>query len=93
MHKIEDRFLTLLRSNKLQSFYAAHRLLDDIGTTVLYIAARELVSRARYLYLTDTPEKAECANQLACQILAVLDSRNQDIAELNAYIVQNLQMF
>lgn len=93
MHKIEERFLTLLRSNRLQTFYAAHRILDDIGTSVLYIAARELVSRARYLYITDTLEKAECANQMASQIVAVLDSRNQDVTELNADITRNLQMF
>ena len=93
MHKIEERFLTLLRSNRLQTLYAAHRILDDIGTSVLYIAARELVSRARYLYITDTLEKAECANQMASQIVAVLDSRNQDVTELNADITRNLQMF
>jgi|UniRef100_A0A6C0B2B2 hypothetical protein len=93
MQKIEERFLTLLRSNRLHAFYAAHRILDDIGTSVLYIAARELVSRARYLYITDTLEKAECANQMASQIVAVLDSRNQDVSELNADITKNLQMF
>ena len=93
MQKIEERFLTLLRSNRLQAFYAAHRILDDIGTSVLYIAARELVSRARYLYMTDTLEKAECANQMAYQIVAVLDSRNQDVSELNADITKNSQMF
>ena len=93
MNKIEQRFLTLVRSNRLRSFYAAHRTLDDISTPVLYIAARELVGRARYLYITDTPEKADSANQLASQIVGILHARDQDITELNAKIIENAQMF
>jgi hypothetical protein len=93
MNKIEQRFLTLVRSNKMRSFYAAHKVLDDISTPVLYIAARELVGRARHLYITDMSEKADYANQLASQIVGILHARDQDIAELNAKIIENSQMF
>lgn len=93
MNKIEQRFLTLVRSNRMRSFYAAHKVLDDISTPVLYIAARELVGRARYLYITDTSEKADYANQLASQIVGILHARDQDTTELNAKIIENSQVF
>jgi hypothetical protein len=38
----------------------------------------------------DTPEKAESANQLANQILGVLKQRNEDVTELNAKIIENI---
>jgi hypothetical protein len=93
MNKTEQRFLTLVRSNNMRSYHAAHRVIDKIGTPVLYVAARELVSRAKYLYMTDTPEKADYANQLANQIAGVLHGRDQNVAELNAKINENAQMF
>jgi hypothetical protein len=93
MNKTEQKFLTLVRSNKLRSFYAAHKVLDDISTPVLYNAATELIGRARYLFMTDTTEKANYANQLASQIVGVLHLRNEDVAELNTKLVENTQMF
>ena len=90
MNKIEQKFLTLIASNKQRSFSAAHRILDSISTSVLYDSANELVSRARYLKIMDTPEKAESANQLANQILGVLKQRNEDVTELNAKIIENI---
>jgi hypothetical protein len=93
MNKTEQRFLTLVRSNNMRSYHAAHRVIDQISTHVLYTAVTELVSRARYLYMTDTRDKAEYANQLANQIAGVLHSRDQNVAELNAKINENAQMF
>ena len=93
MNKTEQRFLTLVRSNRMRSFYAAHKVLTAISTPVLYIAANELVGRAAYLYMTETPEKADYANQLANQITGILARRDQDVTELNAKIIGNSQMF
>uniref|UniRef100_A0A6C0JP19 Uncharacterized protein n=1 Tax=viral metagenome TaxID=1070528 RepID=A0A6C0JP19_9ZZZZ len=93
MNKSEQRFLTLVRSNSMRSFLAAHRVLDDISTPVLVIAASELASRARYLFITDTPEKADNANQIASQIVGVLRSRKEDVSALNAKLDSNAIMF
>jgi len=93
MNKTEQRFLTLVRSNKMRSFVAAHRFLDEIRTETLFNAASELVSRARYLLITDTEEKADDANQFAAQIISVLRSRNQNITILSAKLDENLKMF
>ena len=93
MNKIEQRFLTLVRSNRMRSFYAAHKVLDDISTPVLYIAVRELVGRARYLYNTDDVEKADYASQFASQISGVLYSRNEDVTELDAKIEEIIPVF
>jgi len=93
MNKIEQKFLTLVRSNRVRSFMAAHKNLDDISTPVLKTAATELVSRARYLYITDTVEKASHANQMANQIAGVLQTRNEDIADLNTKINENAEVF
>jgi len=93
MNKTEQKFLSLVRSSTMRSFLAAHKILDEISTPVLVNAATELASRARYLFMTDTPEKAENANQLASQILGVLRSRNQDVPALSAEIHDNAKMF
>jgi hypothetical protein len=93
MNKTEQRFLTLVRSNKMRSFIAAHRFLDEIRTETLFSAASELVSRARYLLITDTEEKADDANQFAAQIISVLRLRNQNITILSAKLDENLKMF
>ena len=90
MNKIEEKFLTLISSNTQRSFSAAHRILDSISSSLLYSSANELVSRARYLKITDMSENAESANQLANQILGVLKQRNQDVTELNAKILENI---
>jgi hypothetical protein len=92
MNKIEQRFLTLIASNTNRSFAAAHRILDSISTSVLYSSANELISRARYLNIADTPEKAESANQLANQILGVLKQRNEEVTDLNAKLLENINM-
>ena len=93
MNKTEQRFLTLVRSNRMRSFYAAHKVIKDISTPVLYTAANELISRASYLYMTETSEKADCANQLASQITGILARRDQDVTELDAKIIENAQVF
>lgn len=93
MNKTEQKFLSLVRSNTMRSFLAAHRVLDEISTPVLVTAAAELTSRARYLFITDSPEKAENANQLACQIVGVLRSRKQDTTALSTRIRDNAIMF
>ena len=93
MNKIEQKFLTLVRSNRMRSFYIAHQILNVISTPVLFAAANELVNRARYLYNADEAEKADYANQFAGQISGVLYSRNQNIAELDAKIEENAQVF
>jgi hypothetical protein len=77
----------------MRSFVAAHRFLDEIRTETLFNAASELVSRARYLLITDTEEKADDANQFAAQIISVLRSRNQNITILSAKLDENLKMF
>jgi hypothetical protein len=93
MNKIEQKFLTLIRSNRMRSFYTAHRILEVVSTPVLFAAANELVNRARYLYNADDAEKADYANQFASQISGVLNSRNQDVTELDAKIEENSQVF
>ena len=93
MNKTEQRFLTLVRSNRMQSFYAAQRILNVISTPVLFTAANELIHRARYLYFIDNPYQANYANQFACRISEVLHSRNQDVRQLDTNIEENIQMF
>jgi hypothetical protein len=90
MNKIEQRFLTLISSNTQRAFNAAHKILESISTDVLYTAANELVGRARYMNIMDTPEKAESANQFANQILGVLRQRNEDVTDLNEKIRENI---
>ena len=90
MNRNEQRFITLLRSNTMRSFYAAHRILDSISTGVLIVAANELVTRATYLHITDTLEKAKNANQFASQIYGVLKQRNQDVTDIYEKIIQNI---
>ena len=93
MNKTEQKFLTLVRSNKMRSFYAAHRVLDEIRTDALFSATSELLSRARYLFITDTIDKADDANQFAAQIISVLRSRNQDVTTLTAKLDENIKMY
>jgi len=93
MNKTEQKFMTIIRSNTMRSYYAAHRLLDEISTAVLESACAELLSRARYLYLVDTAVKADYANQFAGQIIGVLNSRNVRVPELRKKMDENMQMF
>jgi len=93
MKKIDQKFMSIIRSNTMRSFYAAHRLLNDISTPVLLTACSELLSRARYLYLVDTEERADYANQFAGQIIGVLSSRNIDVPDLRKKMDENMRMF
>lgn len=92
MNKIDERFLTLVRSSRMKSFYAAHKIIDTISTPVLYSAALELVSRARYLLIVDTPENADHANQLASQIAGVLKQRNEDVTLIDTKVNEIIHM-
>jgi hypothetical protein len=89
----EQKFMKIIRSNNMRAYYAAHRMLDDISTPVLLQTGIELLGRARYLYLVDTPEKADYANQFAGQIIAVLRSRNVPVTELAEKMDENMMMF
>jgi hypothetical protein len=92
MNKVDQRFITLVRSHRKRSFLAAMKIADSISTPVLYSAATELIGRAKYLYVVDTPEKADYANQVANQITGVLSQRNEDITALDRQIREIIDM-
>jgi hypothetical protein len=74
MNKTEERFISLIRSNKLRSFLAAHKLLDtkQISNTLIIAAGKELVIRSQYLYDKGQETEANNALQFAYQLVGFL---------------------
>lgn len=74
MNKTEERFVSLIRSNKLRSFFAAHKLLDtkQISNNVIIAAGKELVHRFQYLYDNGQEDEANNVLQFAYQLVGFL---------------------
>ena len=75
MNKTEERFVSLIRSNKLRSFLSAHRLIgsDQITRNVMIMTGKELVNRSQYLYDNGRETEANNALQFAYQIIGFLN--------------------
>jgi len=90
MKRAEQKFLTIVRSNTMRSFYAAWNLLDVVSTPVLLDAGNDLINRARYLNMIGKLDESNNANQFANQICGELRKRKVDASELHQKILSNL---
>jgi hypothetical protein len=93
MNKLDQKFVSIIRDNHMRAYYTAHGLIESVSTNVLYNACNELLSRAKYLFIVETPEKADYANQFAGQIIGVLNNRNVNTDILLEKMKNNMTMF
>ena len=74
MNKTEERFVSLIRSNRLRSFLAAHKLIDtnQISKELMLVEGNELLNRSQYLYNNGQETEANNALQVAYQLIGFL---------------------